>query len=373
MGPSQRAIIRTVAGPVRAGAGPGAAARRRARGGRGAAAQPAARASCPGSPGWPPRRATSRAAPTPRRAATGTTSSRSTTTASRSRSATSSGTGPAAAAVMGQLRSALAAYLLDGHGPAAALERLDRFAARIPGAQGSTCVCLTLDWLSGELRYARAGHLPVLLRRARRRPLRRGGRRAPCSPWSGRPSFVEGSATITAGHAPCCSTPTGWSNAATRSSTKGSRAWPPRPARHRDADPDELADAGGRRRARRHRPARRRRARRGAARARAAGRHAARRSPRRCALLRRAITAWATAAGLPDAAVDDLQLAAGRGRRQRRRARLPRHAGHVRRHAAADGVRRDRGAGARPRPVAARPGRPRLPGPRPAGDPGDRA
>src|SRR5689334_24898993 len=64
---------------------------------------------------------------------------------------------------MGQLRSALAAYLLDGHGPAAALERLDRFAAHIPGAQGSTCVCVTLDWLSGELRHARAGHLPVLL------------------------------------------------------------------------------------------------------------------------------------------------------------------------------------------------------------------
>ena len=55
------------------------------------------------------------------------------------------GHGATAAAVMGQLRSALAAYLLDGHGPAAALERLDRFAARVPGRQGSTCVCLTLE------------------------------------------------------------------------------------------------------------------------------------------------------------------------------------------------------------------------------------
>ena len=42
MGPSQRAIILHGGGPVRAGAGPGPAARRRARGGRGAAAQPAA-------------------------------------------------------------------------------------------------------------------------------------------------------------------------------------------------------------------------------------------------------------------------------------------------------------------------------------------
>lgn len=73
------------------------------------------------------------------------------------------GHGPGAAAVMGQLRSALAAYLLDGHGPAAALERLDRFATRIPGARGSTCVCLTLDRSTGVLCWARAGHLPVLL------------------------------------------------------------------------------------------------------------------------------------------------------------------------------------------------------------------
>jgi PAS domain S-box-containing protein len=55
------------------------------------------------------------------------------------------GHGASAAAVMGQLRSALAAYLLDGHNPAAALERLDRFARRVPGATGSTCVCLVLD------------------------------------------------------------------------------------------------------------------------------------------------------------------------------------------------------------------------------------
>ncbi len=73
------------------------------------------------------------------------------------------GHGAPAAAVMGQLRSALAAYLLDGHSPAAALERLDRFAHRVPGASGSTCVCLVLDWATGELRWARAGHPPVLL------------------------------------------------------------------------------------------------------------------------------------------------------------------------------------------------------------------
>ena len=47
------------------------------------------------------------------------------------------GQGPAAAAVMGQLRSALSAALLQGCGPAEALELLDRFAARLPGALAS--------------------------------------------------------------------------------------------------------------------------------------------------------------------------------------------------------------------------------------------
>ena len=73
------------------------------------------------------------------------------------------GHGATAAAVMGQLRSALAAYLLDGHSPAAALERLDRFARRVPGSTGSTCVCLVVDCATGALCWARAGHPPVLL------------------------------------------------------------------------------------------------------------------------------------------------------------------------------------------------------------------
>ena len=73
------------------------------------------------------------------------------------------GHGATAAAVMGQLRSALAAYLLDGHSPAAALERLDRFAAPGPGLAGSTCVCLVVDCATGSLCWASAGHPPVLL------------------------------------------------------------------------------------------------------------------------------------------------------------------------------------------------------------------
>jgi anti-anti-sigma factor len=82
------------------------------------------------------------------------------------------GKGPTAAAVMGQLRSALAGYLLDGHSPAAALERLDAFARRTDGAVGTTCACLTLDWSTGLLRWALAGHpSPVVVEDGRARLL----------------------------------------------------------------------------------------------------------------------------------------------------------------------------------------------------------
>jgi anti-anti-sigma factor len=73
------------------------------------------------------------------------------------------GQGPAAAAVMGQLRSALSTALLTGNSPAEALELLDRFAARLPGATASTAACLVLDWGRGRIRWARAGHPPPLL------------------------------------------------------------------------------------------------------------------------------------------------------------------------------------------------------------------
>jgi len=73
------------------------------------------------------------------------------------------GHGPRAAGAMGQLRSALAAYLIDGHGPAEALERLDRFARRVDGATAGTVPCGVLDRDTGALRWARAGHVPALL------------------------------------------------------------------------------------------------------------------------------------------------------------------------------------------------------------------
>ncbi|NYD35023.1 SpoIIE family protein phosphatase [Actinomycetospora corticicola] len=73
------------------------------------------------------------------------------------------GQGTAAAAVMGQLRTALSGYLLAGHGPGPALDLLDGLVARVPGARASTAICLLVDTDSGEVRWARAGHLPALL------------------------------------------------------------------------------------------------------------------------------------------------------------------------------------------------------------------
>ncbi|SMO99504.1 anti-anti-sigma factor [Geodermatophilus aquaeductus] len=73
------------------------------------------------------------------------------------------GDGAPAAAVMGQLRSALAGLLLADFSPAQALEVLDRFAAHVPGARLSTVSCSRLEPDTGRLTYSHAGHPPPLL------------------------------------------------------------------------------------------------------------------------------------------------------------------------------------------------------------------
>src|SRR3954449_6775529 len=73
------------------------------------------------------------------------------------------GHGLAAATVMGQLRSACRALLLEHPSPQAALSALDRFAARLPGAACTTAFCGVLDTRTGELTYSSAGHPPPIL------------------------------------------------------------------------------------------------------------------------------------------------------------------------------------------------------------------
>ncbi|MBE1493056.1 PAS domain S-box-containing protein [Amycolatopsis lexingtonensis] len=73
------------------------------------------------------------------------------------------GRGLTAAAVMGQLRSACRALLLEANGPAHTLNTLDRFADRLPGALCTTVFCGVLDPATGALTYSSAGHPPATL------------------------------------------------------------------------------------------------------------------------------------------------------------------------------------------------------------------
>lgn len=73
------------------------------------------------------------------------------------------GHGLDAATVMGQLRSACRALLLEHPSPARTLEALDRFAARLPGARCTTAFAAVLDCSTGEVVYSCAGHPPPIL------------------------------------------------------------------------------------------------------------------------------------------------------------------------------------------------------------------
>ena len=223
------------------------------------------------------------------------------------------GHGATAAAVMGQLRSALAAYLLDGHSPAAALERLDRFARRVPGSAGSTCVCLVVDCGTGALCWASAGHPPVLLLEpAGPRYLEEGG--GTVLGVVGRPPYRQAEAVIEPGSSVLLYTD-GLVERRGEVLDEGQERLARAAARVRDLPPDELVSAvvdtalaDG-----------------------ALGDAAAPddiavvavrlvpgplhgvqpAQPRRLRVMRRAVEDWAAAVGLPDEVLDDLQYALG--------------------------------------------------------------
>ncbi|GGL62547.1 histidine kinase [Streptomyces fumigatiscleroticus] len=108
------------------------------------------------------------------------------------------GRGLGAATVMGQLRSACRALLLQDAGPARTLMALDHFAAGLPGARCTTVFCGVLDPASGRLTYSSAGHPPGILARADGTTLLlEDGRSLPLAIRPGRPR-PEGACTLPA-------------------------------------------------------------------------------------------------------------------------------------------------------------------------------
>jgi PAS domain S-box-containing protein len=73
------------------------------------------------------------------------------------------GRGLSAAVVMGQLRSACRALLLEIGSPGRVLAALDEFARRVPGAACTTVFCGILDPATGALSYSSAGHPPAIV------------------------------------------------------------------------------------------------------------------------------------------------------------------------------------------------------------------
>jgi serine phosphatase RsbU (regulator of sigma subunit)/anti-sigma regulatory factor (Ser/Thr protein kinase) len=73
------------------------------------------------------------------------------------------GHGLEAAAVMGQFRNALRAYALDGAGPAAAVDRLNRLTRTFEQNDMATLVYGEFDSSANRMRFVRAGHPPPLL------------------------------------------------------------------------------------------------------------------------------------------------------------------------------------------------------------------
>jgi serine phosphatase RsbU (regulator of sigma subunit) len=73
------------------------------------------------------------------------------------------GHGIEASAAMGQVRAVLRELLSATPDLAAALARLDAFAAAVPAVRAATVCIVVLDQLTGDLRYATMGHPPPLV------------------------------------------------------------------------------------------------------------------------------------------------------------------------------------------------------------------
>ena len=73
------------------------------------------------------------------------------------------GHGLKAAALMGQLRTALHSYALEDHSPARTLQLVDRYIRSMSESSMATAAYVVLDTDTGVLQLASAGHLPALV------------------------------------------------------------------------------------------------------------------------------------------------------------------------------------------------------------------
>lgn len=97
-----------------------------------------------------------------------------------------------AAALMGQVRTAVRAYVSEGHSPSAALERTNQLLLDLETDLFATCALVELDERTGEVWLASAGHPPPLL-------LDSGGSVTPLEVEPGPPLGVETTAGYPAG------------------------------------------------------------------------------------------------------------------------------------------------------------------------------
>ena len=134
------------------------------------------------------------------------------------------GRGVRAAAVMGQLRTAVRAYARLDLPPHEVLQLLDGLAAEIDANQIATCVYAVHDPNEGRLVYASAGHLPILVRDADGTVLPRRRAHRPAARHRRLDAHL-GLRSRSAPAPPPSSTPTAWSSAGTRTSTRASPPW----------------------------------------------------------------------------------------------------------------------------------------------------
>jgi GAF domain-containing protein/anti-sigma regulatory factor (Ser/Thr protein kinase) len=109
------------------------------------------------------------------------------------------GHGARAAALMGQLRTAMRAYALDGRSPAEVLKRMDRLLQTIRARSMATAVYGLFDPERSVLRFATAGHPPPLLVPASGEPRYLAIQPAPPLGTLAYPSFDEEEVTLAGG------------------------------------------------------------------------------------------------------------------------------------------------------------------------------